>query len=99
MYDNGFSPNRFVFPLQKSESWKYEEEWRAITYDVNRFFEYGIKGLVDCPPETIRGVYLGLSTSSEDEEKVRAFARKYSHIEVQKAGLSKDTYEIIFKPL
>ena len=86
------------FTDKKSNSWKYEEEWRVIVYDVQRYNEYGLLGLVNCPIEAIKSVYLGLSASDRLKEVTKKFSQNNPSIEVSQAYLGNKSYEILFAP-
>ena len=87
------------FTDKKCNSWKYEDEWRLISYDVKSHNSYGIIGLVDCPVGAIKAVYLGLSASESLKNVVKSFCLKYPTIEVNQAYLGDRSYEILFAPV
>lgn len=75
------------FTDKKSSSWKYEEEWRVIVYDVQEYNDHGVLGLVNCPIEAIKSVYLGLSVSDRLKDVAKKFRQNNPSIEVSQAYL------------
>ena len=91
----GGKPNYLNFMYTKSKDWRYEEEWRSIAktrdeaklFDDNLFF-----------PEEIEAVYLGCKMEKSDEEEIMKLLEdsNLQHVEVHKAKMSKERFELEF---
>ena len=98
-FDLGYLGAYWDFISKKSASWKYEKESRMVRYDIHKYNDYDVIGLVDCPVEAIKAVYLGLSVTKLLKEIVKSFCKQHKHIAAYEAYLSNKTYAILFKPI
>lgn len=86
------------FTHVKSKSWEYEDEWRMIEYGIQSSNRYGILGLVDCPEEAIKTIYLGLNAGEHLKAVTKAFRKRNPHVSIMEAYLDTMSYKVLFRP-
>ena len=88
----------------KSESWRYEQEWRIVRSfndakrKLGRLDTYGKEILLFAvPPDVIKGVIIGFSAESELEIAIRSALAQNSdlrHSEIRRAAQSAETGQV-----
>lgn len=84
--------------FHKSIDWSYEDEWRLFKPWVKKLHSVkpGIVGLVECPIEVIKNIYLGLHASSELLDKAKGFCNLHPEIGLYQAQLHQTRYSLNF---
>lgn len=63
----------------KTEEWKYEREWRIVTFDYNTI-DFSYLGFF---PEDLKGIYFGYNCDPMSKAEVlKALDMRYSHVKV-----------------
>lgn len=86
--------------FKKSIDWSYESEWRIFKICIHKITPIkNIIGLVECPLEIIKGIYLGARSSSSLCNKAKEFCSNHPNIELFRARLHSTNYALEFERL
>lgn len=87
--------------FRKSIDWSYEREWRIFKTWIHKSesIDPEIVGLVNCPLEMIKAIYLGAMAPESLCEKAKNFCLANPEVEIYKARLHQNKYALEFVPL
>jgi len=82
----------------KSLDWSYENEWRLFKIWIHKLpqIKEGVIGLVECPLESLKSIYLGMRASGELKIAATKFCRNHNHVKLYQAKLHPSNFELNF---
>lgn len=85
----------------KSIDGAYENEWRIFKGLSHKFpvIKPNISGLLECPPNLVKSIYLGLRASEELKKEAQIFCTTHPSIELYQAQLHHSKYLLKFLPV
>lgn len=87
--------------FSKSLDWSYEREWRIFKVWVHKItpIKNNIIGLIECPLEVIKKIYLGARAPFSLCSKAQEFCSTHPNIELFRAKLHSTNYALEFERL